>query len=1254
MRESGRGTSRTACGARVAVGTATLRCAETSVREAHDVFVHERARETEREKQQPPPQIVGRAGKMARGDEGSAVAARLYRAAAEALIDAKHPGEVEQTLEAVRRVVLPLGGGNEEGTPGRSADEASSSTRGKDAQAEDPLFPDKLASLAALADDVIAELSKTRHLARVWDGFEPLGEQMLHLVAPAWLPCMTSDRRTRLYDDILDAMPPSVAVRVLVPALSPSRTFIGRALRDPEAQRVVATEAAEALARAVAAGAAAKLCSAARDADLAAADEDCRALISAADRCELAPGTHSAAAAAMHPAAFARTVAAQFVEAATEAETRTSSEAASSPDGRKRRSDAFGGEATAAAVVAAARAVSAMARRGDAVAVAEALIEWVTSFDSGIESRRSSRDPRLSPESRAKTARREEKTRNLRRLICEMPDAHAAEKVASAILKACDARSLAWRAAERVLRLTFADRFWTCDQTRHALSDAMLVRKPSPRRVLPALVRFVVVDPPPPPPEFFFESSTDAEDDSKNDETSAIVDAVATHRARALASVANAWSDPETVRAGAAKLRGHVASVTAACLASVPVDAWRTRRGGVGLVGASSLMRGVSARLDSPDADTRRHGRKVASALALALDPARPLTFDDDEDFGAGEFRDPPEIGAFGDVSEDEAEWERGDAVFELRNDGNDSDDDPDLCAVDDDAFVASLVGDGDDFVGGGDEGKNVGELAELAEGAEGASSLSPIEPDWSHEDPERAREDAEDSDDPDATFALGGGAEASSSDGDGDGDSDDSDASSAYEPYDMDSDEDEDIEDIEDIQGTTTGSTDGGRRDAAENEKPRDRTGTDDDARRIARRKRAAKAASRRVASLPKPSSLFGCVEALRQKRGGEEDSSSRSAVDRADAAEGAVYAVEALIRAVPEELVSTASALVSALVHAHPPTPDAAGLERARRKALVALAATAPGIAGPALCAEAFATGRCDAGQQLEVLDVVADAARELAALAPVRRAALRDAGSSDDEDVSPTTTSFSFSSSRQKRVGVERRFAPRSLARLRASSGRSVGSIGAPVRTRAHLVVDAFAGPLLARLGALVRAADADAEAARAAERAAEADPESVHVPGGGIDAIVLGRALGALGECCASAANAANVAQLTGAVLELVSSPSVHEHRHPHVRRAALFAMYGAVTSTSPAAAWHALARSSDTVTSRLGRLLSWAEAWSERTHARDADATTRQLALRCALSSADLRQKACVVGAGRKDRDDPLFVLKNLTALAVDL
>jgi telomere length regulation protein len=1145
---------------------------------------------------------------MARGDEGSAVAARLYRAAAEALIDAKHPGEVEQTLEAVRRVVLPLGGGSEEGTPGRSADEASSSaTRGTDAQAEETLFPDKLASLTALTDAVLASTSAKAHTpARVWDGFEPLGEQMLHLVAPAWLPCMTSERRTRLYDDILDAMPPSLAVRVLVPALSPSRTSVGRALRDPDAQRAVATEAAEALERAVAAGAAGKLCSAARfsDADLAAADEDCRALISAADRCELAPGAHSLAAAALHPAAFARTVAAQFIEAATEAEARP-------PRGAD---ETLGGEETcAAAVVVAARAVSAMARRGDAAAVADALIEWVTRHDSGIA--------RDSPGDSTAMARAARRTRNLRRLTREMPDAHAAEKVASAILKACDAKSLAWRVAERVLRLAFAERFWTCDTTRHALSDALLVRKPSPRRVLPALVRFVVVDPPPPPEPPAGSADPSAADCDGSLET---VDLVAAHRTRALASVANAWSDPELIRAGAAKLRGHVASVAAACLAAVPVDAWRSRRGGVGLVGAASLMRGVSARLDSPDADTRRHGRKVASALALALDPARPLTFDDDEDFGAGEFRDPE--GVSGDVSEDEAEWERGDAVFELRDDAEASEE-KNREEQSEDAFVASLVGD-----------EAEANLPLKSGDGDGRAS----NPELSHSEGDDERVD---DDDPDAAFALGGGgaeASASSEDSDSD-DSDDSDASSAYEPYDMDSDEDED-------EDEHTAKNEGGVGGDAFG-----KTGTPQDASR--RRARAAKAAARRVASLPKPDGLFRCVEALRQKRGGEESASSRSAVDLADAAEGAVYAIEGLIRAVPEELVSAAAPLVSALVHAHPPTPDAAGLERARRKALVALAATAPGIAGPALCAEAFATGRCDAGQQLEVLDVVADAARELAALAPVRRAALRDADDEDDEgDVTATTreTKTSAALRRRGRVGVERRFAPRSLARLRGSS--RTGGPGAPQRTRAHLVVDAFAGPLLARLGALVRSADADAEAARAAERAAAADPDSAHVPGGGIDALVLGRALGALGECCASAANAANAAQLAGAVLELISSPSVHEHRHPHVRRAALFAAFGAVTSTPPAAAWHALAgggRADAASMSRLGRLLSWAEAWSEKTHASDADATTRQLALRCALSSADLRQKASAAGAGRRDRDDPLFVLKNLTALAVD-
>jgi hypothetical protein len=39
------------------------------------------------------------------------------------------------------------------------------------------------------------------------------------------------------------------------------------------------------------------------------------------------------------------------------------------------------------------------------------------------------------------------------------------------------------------------------------------------------------------------------------------------------------------------------------------------------------------------------------------------------------------------------------------------------------------------------------------------------------------------------------------------------------------------------------------------------------------------------------------------------------------------------------------------------------------ARRRALAAIAAVVPGVAGPALALEAFSSGRCDAGQRLEV---------------------------------------------------------------------------------------------------------------------------------------------------------------------------------------------------------------------------------------------------------------------------------------------
>ena len=158
-----------------------------------------------------------------------------------------------------------------------------------------------------------------------------------------------------------------------------------------------------------------------------------------------------------------------------------------------------------------------------------------------------------------------------------------------------------------------------------------------------------------------------------------------------------------------------------------------------------------------------------------------------------------------------------------------------------------------------------------------------------------------------------------------------------------------------------------------------------------------------------------------------------------------------------------------------------------------------------------EAFASGRCDAGQKLEALDAVADAARELAALPPVDRRA------DDEKDKSNRGGVVA-------RVGKERRFAPKSLARLRDGIGHN-----APRRTRAHLVGGALAYPLLAHTAAMLRRAEEDAARVTAAERDAKKtkhpnDEDAAHVPGGGVDAVVLGRALGALGECCAAARNA----------------------------------------------------------------------------------------------------------------------------------
>ena len=590
----------------------------------------------------------------------------------------------------------------------------------------------------------------------------------------------------------------------------------------------------------------------------------------------------------------------------------------------------------------------------------------------------------------------------------------------------------------------------------------------------------------------------------------------------------------------------------------------------------------------------------MAVALSRVISPDRPLTFHDDEDFGASDIENG------GDVSEDEEAWEA--EAWRLGVDGVEEGEEADAEA---DAFAAAVLG------------------PEAAAGDTEEANGGPDEEGENNDDDD----DDEDVDDPDGAVKLGGGAirrADSDTDDDDDDDDDSSSDASALEPYDI-SDEDDEEADIDGDPAAAAGAAD----DPA------------DPAAAAARRLRAARATARRIARLPRPKTLSSCVDALRQARRGDETAASKSSIDRADEAEGAVHAAEALIRAAPEEIIGCAPAMVSALLHAHPATPDPEPLGAARQKALAAMCAVVPGLAGPALAFEAFASGRCDAGQKLEVLDVVADAARELAALPPV-----------PDRDGDARLGDHSKKPPGQgRKVGRERVFAPASLARLRAGPSAVADAASKPRRTRAHLIGASLAGPLLAGAVEMVRQAEERAFAAAREEAAARANPDAVHVPGGGIDALVLGRTLGCLGECCAAARNAPDAAKIAGAVLELALSPGAMNHAQPHVRRAALFACVGAVTSVPPAAAWHALSGGvgGAAAGSALAGGLAALEDAAGRARVTDPDGDARGLALRAQLSAADLRQRAVAVGtAGGVDpnRADPMYLLKNVSSLMI--
>jgi hypothetical protein len=366
-------------------------------------------------------------------------------------------------------------------------------------------------------------------------------------------------------------MPPATAVRVLVPALAPSRTSAGRDL-DAGSQRAVATEAARLLAAALARGLATRLILAvvptdANDDDDDANDDErnsrrgggdgggggggggiddrrdtdareaCQLLLTAADRLELPAGSHrtsrAAAAAALHPSTLARTLAEQLLAAAAAAA--VGAAAAGAAGGGGDEGGSGGGGSGRRRLALAAFVLGRLCRRGNADEAADAIIAALLAAadDNGGGGAW------------------------VGALIAAVPDAHAVEKLAASLLRAAASSNLGltWRASERCLRACFAARFWTCAATRHALCDKLLLRRPAPRGVLPALLRLALISPPPPPPP-------PPTAGGGKPAAGGGIEIVERHRATTTAALVDAWSDPDLIRAGGAALQGHVAAVT--------------------------------------------------------------------------------------------------------------------------------------------------------------------------------------------------------------------------------------------------------------------------------------------------------------------------------------------------------------------------------------------------------------------------------------------------------------------------------------------------------------------------------------------------------------------------------------------------------------------------------------------------------------------------------------------------------------------
>ncbi|XP_024544789.1 telomere length regulation protein TEL2 homolog [Selaginella moellendorffii] len=326
-------------------------------------------------------------------------------------------------------------------------------------------------------------------------------------------------------------------------------------------------------------------------------------------------------------------------------------------------------------------------------------------------------------------------------------------------------------------------------------------------------------------------------------------------------------------------------------------------------------------------------------------------------------------------------------------------------------------------------------------------------------------------------------------------------------------------------------------------------------------------------------PSQLSSCAASLRKG-------------DDPDAIERALDVCENFVRLMPDELENSAADLVQALVYVRCSAADDT-VEVRRHRALVALLVCAPLTSAGVLTKELYSV-HVDMSQRLMILDVLADAAQELANGAepkevtraagpwkevsrPLSGGSLLSWGPTYERELPPRPG--------QEELGKSRRWGKRSLElqveRLKTGGGESCSY----KRNRFAPVATAFMLPIMR-----------------------DYDKKRSGLDIMGTDFIILARLIMMLGVCMQCLSLQPDAPALGAGLIEVLRSRPIFKHPEPYVRRAVLFAASRVLVALSPS---HVAA-----LDASLTEGLEWIREWSLEVASHDPDPDCAKMAVAC--------------------------------------